>query len=521
MSEQEVAADVDLDPLLVAALCGTIVPGEETLGSLFCQDGPADTLTPGPVLAELTAQQVARADELSDDEVIGTMHAARRQANLADYQQTVMIAVFTRRRRAEFEAALAAGKPAGCRYGEFPGAELAMELTETQSEAGLRSDTAVELTTRLPRTLALMADGTLDLGRAMIIAQRTLILSDADAAYADEVLSAVAAGKRPDQLARKAAALEMKLAAEAVKARKEQARQLDQRVEVRPEASGNASLSGRELSTADALASKAHIDAAAVKLRDSGLVEGSLNRLRALVLTDLTQGRDPLDRIKPGGSSEDRHDPGPGPLPALINLLVPADTLLGQGTAPAQAGPWDLLDPDETKTVVKAASGHPRTRWCVTVIGADGTAVAHGCADGRHPWAGNDPPSENGPGPPLHDLLRRLNLTFEPIARDTCDHQHAERRYVPSRKLRHLLRARNQTCTAPACNAQAVHCDNDHTVPYPDGPTCECNLNPKCRRHHRVKQAPGWRVTQPSPATAEWVTPAGRVHTVKPTGYDL
>jgi hypothetical protein len=62
----------------------------------------------------------------------------------------------------------------------------------------------------------------------------------------------------------------------------------------------------------------------------------------------------------------------------------------------------------------------------------------------------------------LADLLRSFSVTFEPIARDTCDHRHAEDRYVPSRKLKHLLRARSQTCTAPACNAQALYCDIDH-----------------------------------------------------------
>jgi hypothetical protein len=118
-------------------------------------------------------------------------------------------------------------------------------------------------------------------------------------------------------------------------------------------------------------------------------------------------------------------------------------------------------------------------------------------------------------------MLHRLNITLEPIARDTCDHRHAENRYVPSRKLRHLLRARNQTCTAPVCNAQAVYCDLDHTVPYPDGPTDQCNLNPKCRRHHRVKQAPGWTAAQPAPDTSTWTTPSGRTHTVTPTAYDL
>ena len=179
----------------------------------------------------------------------------------------------------------------------------------------------------------------------------------------------------------------------------------------------------------------------------------------------------------------------------------------------------------------------------------DGTAIAHGCAAGRHPWQQHGPPSSGSPPdawsgsglPPPHasdarrgvsdaphqelaarllDLLRRLNVTLEPIARDTCDHASAEDRYAPSRKLRHLVRARNQLCTAPACNAQALYCDLDHTVAHPDGLTCQCNLNPKCR-HHRTKQAPGWNVTQPTPGTTVWTTPSGRTHRTTPTTYDL
>ncbi|HEY0937955.1 MAG TPA: DUF222 domain-containing protein, partial [Trebonia sp.] len=508
------------------------------VGPAFGQHQAVDALPPGPVLAALTAQAVSGPGGLTDDELTGALQAARRLANLADYQQTVMIAEFGRRRRAQFEAARAAGKPAGCRDGEFPGEELAFELVETGAYAGARIDTALELTARLPRTLAGMAEGTIDLGRAMTIAAHTAGLTDGDAAQADEVLAAVAASKRPDQLARKAAALEMKLAPEVVRARKELARQLDQRVETRREGSGNASLAGRELDTADVIAAKAHIDAIAARLHDSGLVDGPLGRLRALVLIDLTQGRDPLDRIKPAHGQPDvqrgqaADDPGgdrfgPGPVPAVINLLVPAGTLLGWGTAPAQAAGWGLLDADETRALVQAAAGHPRTRWCMTITAPDGTALAHGCAAGRRPWPGasdGDGPRD-GPGPPqaaqLLELLHRLDITLEPIARDSCVHRHAEDRYIPSRKLRHLLRARNQTCAAPACNAQAVCCDIDHTVPYPDGPTCECNTNPKCRRHHRIKQAPGWTAAQPAPDTAAWTTPASRTHTSTATGYDL
>jgi hypothetical protein len=160
----------------------------------------------------------------------------------------------------------------------------------------------------------------------------------------------------------------------------------------------------------------------------------------------------------------------------------------------------------------------------VTIIAPDGTALAHGCAAGQHPWQQHGPPSSASPpekAAMLLDLLRRLNVTFEPIARHTCDHQSAEDRYAPGRKLRHLARARNQRCTAPACNAQALYCDLDHTVPYPDGPTCQCNLTPKCRRHHRTKQAPGWNVTQPAPGTTVWTTPSGRTHRTTPTTYDI
>ena len=228
------------------------------------------------------------------------------------------------------------------------------------------------------------------------------------------------------------------------------------------------------------------------------------------------------------------------PFPAVINLIVPIGTLLGWSAAPSQAGTWGLLDPIDTKSTVAAASLDPRTRWCITITGKDGTALAHGCSPGQHPWhpdsAGTAPPpprTQREPGAPdtepppdahqaaqLRDLLRQLKTPLEPIARHTCDHGHAEDRYTPSRKLAHLIRARTSTCDAPGCNAQAVYADLDHTIPHPDGPTDECNLGPKCRRHHRAKQAPGWRLEQPQPGVMRWTLPSGRTHTTTPTSYD-
>jgi hypothetical protein len=179
----------------------------------------------------------------------------------------------------------------------------------------------------------------------------------------------------------------------------------------------------------------------------------------------------------------------------------------------------------------------------VTAVGSDGTAVAHGCSRGPHRWTPAPPatatatstPTRRSPGttsrpPPgpnehqlaqLAELLRALNITWAPIAKGTCDHRHREDRYKPSRKLGHLVRARTATCPAPGCGASAYHADLDHTTAWPRGTTDECNIAPPCRHHHRVKQAPGWKLEQISPGVMRWTAPSSRTYTPTPTVYDI
>jgi len=120
-------------------------------------------------------------------------------------------------------------------------------------------------------------------------------------------------------------------------------------------------------------------------------------------------------------------------------------------------------------------------------------------------------------------LLDFLNIkTITPVIRGPCQHAQAEHRYRPSRKLQHLIKARNATCTAPGCDRRAAACDLDHTYPHHQGGrTCECNLAPLCRHHHRCKQAEGWWLEQPEPAVLAWHTPAGRIYTTTPTQYAI
>ena len=136
----------------------------------------------------------------------------------------------------------------------------------------------------------------------------------------------------------------------------------------------------------------------------------------------------------------------------------------------------------------------------------DGTAAAHACAPGSHPEGPPDP----------------RTLKFNQVIRGPCDHAQAQARYRPGRKLRHLIAARNATCTAPGCGQPAARCDLDHTTPWHlGGVTCECNISPLCRHHHRVKQAQGWWLSQPEPGVLKWKTPAGRTHTTTPTEYPI
>ncbi|MGH3290864.1 MAG: DUF222 domain-containing protein [Trebonia sp.] len=561
-----------VDPGLLAAVCGADGAG---LGPQFGQDAAADVLPPGPVLAALTEAAVADVTRLSDSQLMGVLQAARRQENREAWKKALVIAEFTCRRQAEFDATTVQGIPVHCRPGQFPGEELAAELLLGPAAASHAIDDATDLATRLPRTLAGMAAGLIDEARAGVISVHTRSLSTDDVALADEILAALAPALRLDQLIGKAAALEKKLNPEAVKARQEHAKRTRQRVEVRLEESGNASVAGREMDTGQALASKAYLHALALRLRRAGL-PGTLDQLRLAVFGDLTSGRDPMGRLArraadpaaadpsaAGASEPDLATPGPAegdagpqpgsldyghdeiggdcpddpacgptppaPVPAMINLVVHAGTLFGWDTTPTEVGGWGLLDAEETRALVAAASRHPATRWCLTLLGLDGTAAAHGCSPGQHPWGPGEqqgkPPGRQPPDPAqaarLAAFLRGLNAVPEPIAKASCDHAAAEPRYTPSRKLAHLVRTRTATCDAPGCAAQAVHADLDHTTPYPDGPTDQCNLGPKCRRHHKAKQSPGWKVEQPAPGVIRWTLPSGRSHTTRPTSYLL
>jgi hypothetical protein len=126
-------------------------------------------------------------------------------------------------------------------------------------------------------------------------------------------------------------------------------------------------------------------------------------------------------------------------------------------------------------------------------------------------------------GSPGDDLTAWLAaLRPERLEAGTCTHQRQVPGYHPPAALANLIRVRQPACTYPGCRRPARQCDLDHVTPWDQGGrTCECNVHPLCRRHHRAKQCPGWHAAQPEPGTVTWTTPSGRTYATRPTPYPL
>ena len=91
-----------------------------------------------------------------------------------------------------------------------------------------------------------------------------------------------------------------------------------------------------------------------------------------------------------------------------------------------------------------------------------------------------------------------------------------EPRYTPSAGLARFVRCRDLTCRFPGCDEPADHCDLDHTIPYPLGPTCASNMGCLCRKHHLLKTFWGWVNRQLPDGTMIWTAPSVQTYTTYP-----
>jgi hypothetical protein len=113
-----------------------------------------------------------------------------------------------------------------------------------------------------------------------------------------------------------------------------------------------------------------------------------------------------------------------------------------------------------------------------------------------------------------------LLLSARKVVTEVVGPTQREQGYRPSAGLDRAVRTRDVTCRFPGCVRTGLGVDTgtdlDHTVPWPDGPTASSNLAVLCRRHHRLKHAPGWGVVLGSDGLMTWRAPSGRVFVTEP-----
>ncbi|WP_268777967.1 HNH endonuclease signature motif containing protein [Microbacterium sp. Root180] len=190
----------------------------------------------------------------------------------------------------------------------------------------------------------------------------------------------------------------------------------------------------------------------------------TVEQVRADVLADLLLTADPTAAPR-----------SPQPITAVVQVVVPVLTLLGDrdgtGEPVERAGPAGRAGPAEL------AGRAPID-----------TATARHLAGSAPGW----------------DRILTHPVTGTVLAVD---------RYRPSEQQRRHLRARDERCRFPGCRMPVHRCDVDHTTDAAlGGATSTCNLAHLCRRHHSLKHATDWTVTQRSDGTLEWTSPTGRVH---------
>jgi hypothetical protein len=529
----------------------------------FAEGGAADVLAAGAELAGLVTAVTGPGGTglrtLTDREVLGVLGAGHKLAGWAAWVELVTLAEFTRRR-----PALATGV-SGARAAAEEAAWVSAESWSRMLDQAVLAQAAV---TRLPQTLAAMGEGAVSAYKLSVIAGQTADLSAEDVAKADVMLAAAAMVRNPAALRDFARREVGRLDPEALVRRKEKALRKAS-VRVWEEDSGNMGLSAREMPNGDGQIAWQNIERRALDLHAAGM-PGTTGQLQVQAMLDYLLGRAipegegarqdthadegasgsvPADE----GARQDAHDEeevweddedvdgaktsawldarasarkaarGGGRGGWAVNpvLIVPWDPSLGRPAGPAELPGHGLLDTGDTMELLDAAGLDPASRWCITVTGADGTAAAHACLPGQRTLDTIAQASQAAGGTwTAVGLATALGGKLEPVAKGACDHAHAEPGYRPSRKLRHLVAARNARCTAYGCGRPASACDYDHTKPYDDGGiTCECDLAPLCRRHHQIKQGQGWKLEQQEPGVLVWVTPAGLTRTTTPTSY--
>ncbi|WP_433477476.1 DUF222 domain-containing protein [Spirillospora sp. CA-142024] len=442
---------------------------------------------PGPQLAICLSGGKERLTDLTDDELLQVAAAARRQTSWAQARELAAIAeLHQRRTRAEAEAD---GDPD---YRMLSAQEaVTEEVSAALSVTGNTAATLVHLAERLVGPLAAtgaaLEAGRIDLSKARAISDATETLPDEATEKVEAAALEKASTQTTGQLRRRIKRLAERLAPEAVEERKREAVR-QRRLEIWDTPSGTTDLALCDLAAEDAHAIFNKITAAAQGLKHDGDPR-PLNLIRADLATQLLHGTE---------------------LPAALRALGPDI----EGRLDAVESASSSLSSSSSLNIVDAAEQGGRP------VAGDGVFVSE-LVDGieRRLAHVRDRVQPGRLPIAVRRAAQRIHHELTEARDAACrgrDERHGRPGYRPTAALRLEIEARHATCVFPTCNQPVHRCDIDHTIPWRPGTTCRCNLAPLCRRHHRLKQTPGWKLHQVWPGILLWITPSGAWYIARP-----
>lgn len=367
-------------------------------------------------------------------------------------------------------------------------AEIAPQLHLGEDAARRLLSRALTLTSRLPATLALLADGQLDEDRANAMedlvgkmaawAYESVLEDDGSPRLAEHAATALAGmvesrvlKRAPSQrtdLLRNSTRTAIARIAPAYAATLNRHATAGRNVFVtHRKQDEQMGFLGAHLSIVEAKACFAALDTRARALRHLGDLR-TLDQLRADALVEAILNPSPIAQATTAtrartGSATSR-DVARG-VSAHVQVTVSLETLIGLRDDPGHLTGYGAL----TAEVARAVAFTPGSTW------------------------------------------RRL--ITDPLSGTLLDY--GRTRYKAPGALADHVIARDVTCSHPGCTRPAENCDLDHLLPFPLGATCECNLRPRCRRHHRLKHETPWKVTTSSDPD----DPDGTLISTSPTGH--
>ena len=497
----------------------------------------------------------AGAADLSTDELLDVIELAQREKDAASARQAVALAHLSARESHLREDGTWGEVHHGLGHQRLDAPELAApRIGCSVHVAANRILTAIRQLTRTPAVVDAMATGDLDEYRASVVTEETEFLSDESAA---EVVARVAEhwrGLAPGPLRRFVARTAAEVDPDAVAQEAEDER--ERRGLTRRTGAHGTDHGRGDFNVEHARGAWDAVTARAKQLVRDGQAE-TLQQARADAMMELILEHCDVKVVVHATRAANGNDAGQSPAsgPAAASAADPtsrpattahvsdppqpprstagaAQDLVevgGLGAPGTTFVPRDWLDRADQPADANDADGADGTDGVGDASSAGGAGVARGASSA----SANSTGGRVGRADPARDLTcdgvtgallagdvpEALASGRTTRSRTRSRAEEATDAYRIPRPMARLVRLRDGSCRFPGCSTPARQCDLDHVRAWPHGPTAPQNLMALCRRHHRIKQRPGWQVAIHPDATVTWTDPTGYRVTTRPVDH--